>query len=92
MHDQGLGPEAYLAIYQYSADGLLFTAPDGRVFAANPAACAILHRSEEEICSLGRQGMTDPDDERWAPLVAERQLTGQTRGVARMSRDRGPVS
>ncbi|HUO74894.1 MAG TPA: PAS domain-containing protein [Solirubrobacteraceae bacterium] len=37
-----LSSAAYRAIYQHSPDGVLFTAPDGRVFAANPAACALL--------------------------------------------------
>jgi len=86
MIDERLSPEAYRAIYEYSADAVLFTAPDGRIFAANPAACALLRRTEDEICALGRQGMTDPEDERWGPLVAERQRTGRARGIARLSR------
>jgi len=86
MRGRRLGPEAYRAIYDYSADGVLFTAPDGRVLAANPAACAMLRRSEEEICALGRQGMVDPGDERWGLLVAQRASTGRIRGTARMQR------
>ena len=78
------GPEAYQAMYENSPDGVLFTVPDGRVLAANPAACQILRRSEAEICSLGRQGLADPTDERWAPMVEERERTGHIRGVARM--------
>lgn len=78
------GPEAYQAMYEYSPDGVLFTVPDGRVLAANPAACQILRRSEAEICSLGRQGLADPTDERWAPMVEERERKGRIRGVARM--------
>ena len=37
-----LGPKAYRALYENSPDGVLFTVPDGRVLAANPAACRIL--------------------------------------------------
>ena len=55
-----LGPEAYRAMYENSPDGVLFTVPDGRVLAANPAACQILKRTEAEICSLGRQGPGRP--------------------------------
>ncbi len=84
-----LGPEAYRAMYENSPDGVLFTVPDGRVLAANPAACQILRRSEAEICSLGRQGLVDPTDERWAPLVDERERTGRVHGVARMIRGDG---
>ena len=84
-----LGPEAYRALYENSPDGVLFSVPDGRVLAANPAACHILGRSQAEICALGRQGMADVTDERWGPLLAERERTGHTRGVARMIRGDG---
>ena len=79
-----LGPAAYRALYENSPDGVLFTAPDGRVLAANPAACQILGRTEAEICSLGRQGLADVTDERWSGILAERTRAGHARGVARM--------
>jgi len=82
--DSELGPEGYRVLYEHTPDGVLFTSPDGRVIAANPAACEILGRSEQEICKLGRQGLMDPDDDRWQPLLAERTRTGRVRGVARM--------
>ncbi len=86
---EALGPSAYRALYENSPDGVLFTVPDGTVLAANPAACQILGRTEAEICSLGRQGLADPTDERWAQLVAERARAGHGRGVARMIRADG---
>jgi PAS domain S-box-containing protein len=79
-----LGPAAYQALYEHSPDGVLFTVPDGRVLAANPAACQILGRTEAEICSLGRQGLADLSDERWPGMLAERRRAGHARGVARM--------
>ncbi len=88
---QRLGPEAYRAMYDNSPEGVLFTAPDGRVLAANSAACRILGRTEAEICALGRQGMSDHSDDRWGPLLAERQRTGRVHGVARMIRGDGVV-
>ncbi len=84
-----LGPEAYRAMYDFSPDGVMFTAPDGRILAANPAACEILRRSEAEIRGLGRQGMADPTDSRWGPLLEERERTGAACGVARMLRGDG---
>lgn len=81
-----LGPEDYRAMYDHSPNGVLFSSPDGRVFAANPAACQILGRSEEEICRLGRQRLMDHDDARWGTLLAERARTGRVRGIARMIR------
>lgn len=87
--DSHLGPEDYRALYDYSPDGVLFTSPDGRILAANPAACDILDRSEQEICRLGRQRLMDHDDTRWEALLAERARTGRVRGVARMVRRDG---
>src|SRR6476659_1854781 len=83
---RSLGHEAYLAIFEYSLDGVLFTVPDGQVLAANPAACQLLGRSEEEICAVGRHGLADPTDPRWVTGVAERARTGRTRMQARMLR------
>jgi diguanylate cyclase (GGDEF)-like protein/PAS domain S-box-containing protein len=87
--DAHLGPEDYRAMYDYSPDGVLFTSPDGRILAANPAACEILGRSEQEICRLGRQGLMDHEDARWGTLLAERARTGRVRGVAGMVRGDG---
>jgi PAS domain S-box-containing protein len=84
-----LGPAAYRALYENSPDGVLFTVPDGRVLAANPAACQILGRTEAEICSLGRQGLADLTDERWPRILAKRTRAGHARGVARMIRADG---
>lgn len=86
---RSLGTEAYLAIFEYSLDGVLFTVPDGRVLAANPAACQLLGRSEEDICAIGRQGLADPADPRWVTGLAERARTGRTRMQARMLRGDG---
>ena len=83
------GPAAYRALYENNPDGVLFTVPDGRVLAANPAACQILGRTEAEICSLGRQGLADLTDERWPRILAERTRAGHARGVARMVRADG---
>ena len=63
--------------------------PDGRVLAANPAACRILLRTEAEICALGRQRLADPTDPRWQTMLVERDRTGEVRGVARMIRGDG---
>ncbi len=84
-----LGPEAYRALYEFGPDGVLFTSPDGRVLAANPAACRLLGMTEAEICARGRQGLADASDERWGDVVAERERTGHAHGVARMVRGDG---
>lgn len=66
-------------IFQNSIDAVFLTAPDGRILAANPAACRMLGRSEEEICRIGRSGVLDVSDPRLPLALAERERTGQLR-------------
>jgi PAS domain S-box-containing protein len=74
--------EAYRALFENSLDAVFFTAPDGQVFAANPAACAMFGCTEAELCALGREGVFDPADrERAAVAVAGRATAGQIRTV-----------
>jgi diguanylate cyclase (GGDEF)-like protein/PAS domain S-box-containing protein len=86
-----LGPEDYRALYENSSNAILCTVGDGRVLAANPAACTIFRLTEAEICALGRQGLADPSDDRWRSLLVERQRTGSVHGVARMIRGDGAL-
>lgn len=86
-----LGPEEYEAIYHHSIDGVMFTVPDGRILAANRAACEILGLSEAEICSRGRGGLLMPDDPATTDAVAERARTGRVRAEVPMRRGSGEV-
>jgi PAS domain S-box-containing protein len=67
------------SIWDHSLDAILLTAPDGRIFAANPAACCLFDRTEAEICQLGRSGLLDLSDPNLAVALAERARMGQTR-------------
>ena len=87
-----LGAEDFEAIYRHSPDAILFTAPDGRVLAANPAACEILGLTEAEICRRGRAGLLLGDDPATVAAVEERAArTGRVRAevlhAARQRRD-----
>jgi PAS domain S-box-containing protein len=74
--------EGYRALFENSLDAVFFTAPDGQVFAANPAACAMFGYTEQELCALGREGVFDPADrERTAAAVATRAAAGQIQTV-----------
>ena len=78
----GSDSESYRALFENSLDAVFFTAPDGRVFTANPAACAMFGFTEKELCALGREGISDPADrERAAAAVARRAAAGQIRTV-----------
>jgi PAS domain S-box-containing protein len=85
-----IGLAEYEAIFQQSVDGVLFTAPDGRILAANPAACEILRRSEAEICRVGRAGIL-VDDPSTHAAVAQRAVSGSARAELPMRRGDGEV-
>ena len=67
-------------------DGMMFTAPDGTILDANPAACRMFERSREELVAAGRAGLMDNSDPQMAVLLAERQRTGRAHGELRAIR------
>jgi len=86
---RALGADAFREVFEHSIDGVLFAVPDGRILAANPAACAMLQRSEDEICGLGRQGLADAGDPRWEGAARERERIGHVRAELRFRRGDG---
>jgi PAS domain S-box-containing protein len=81
----------YRSLFEHSLDAILLTAPDGAVLAANPAACQMFGCSAEELCRLGRHGLTDPRDPRVPAAVAERARTGKFRGELTQRRPDGTL-
>ena len=86
-----LSAAEYEAIFEHSMDGVLFTAPDGRVFAANPAACDILQLSEAAICELGRSGLVVGSDPRSVAAVEQRKKALHVRAEVPMRRGTGEI-
>lgn len=84
-----LSLEDYEAIYRFSLDGVMLTVPDGRILAANPAACQMLRLEEDEIIRLGRQGLADPNDDRWDLALASRAPHGHSRAELSFRRGDG---
>jgi PAS domain S-box-containing protein len=81
----------YHSIFNHSFDGILLTTPDGRILAANPAACRMFERSEEEMCNMGRTGIMNPDDPRLAPAIQHREVTGEFAGELTGLRSDGTI-
>jgi PAS domain S-box-containing protein len=79
------------ALFENSLASVLLTAPEGRVFKANPAACRLLGASEREICERGRVGLVDESDPRVAVLLRARALTGEATGEITMRRADGTL-
>ncbi|MEO6454504.1 MAG: PAS domain S-box protein [Ginsengibacter sp.] len=72
--------EKYRAFFENSMDGILLTVTDGKILAANPAACEMFRMTEEEICKAGRFGLADNSDSRVMSLIHEHQTTGSAKG------------
>lgn len=79
----------YRMLFEHNLDGVLLTEPNGRILAANPAACALLGCTEEELRRLGREGVVDTADPRLAALLRERAEKGEARGELRFRRADG---
>ena len=79
----------YRALFENSIDGVLLTAPDGRIFAANPEACRMLGRTEEEMSHAGRKGVVDSADPRLPSMLEERARTSRFRIELNMVRKDG---
>jgi len=81
--------ERYRSLFENSIDGILLTAPDGTILAANPAACRMFQRTEEEICQAGRSGLVDVSDPRLAVALEERARSGEYTSVLFLRRKDG---
>jgi PAS domain S-box-containing protein len=71
--------QRYHTLFQHSQEAILLTRPDGGILAANPAACQMFGRTEEDLRRLGRQGVVDPSDNRLAAALAAREAQGYAR-------------
>jgi PAS domain S-box-containing protein len=83
--------ERFHSIFDNSLDGILFTAPDGTIFSANPAACQLLGRSERELREGGRDLVMDATDPRLPEALEERARTGRFRGELNFRHKGGAV-
>ncbi|GAB4399666.1 MAG: hypothetical protein OHK003_24280 [Anaerolineales bacterium] len=72
--------EFYRLLYEHSIDAILLTAPDGRILAANSAACVMFGRSENEMKEIGHAGVVDTSDLRLAEIVKQREASGHAKG------------
>lgn len=81
----------YRMAFENSFDGFMLTSPDGAVHAANPSACRIFGRTEQEICQAGRTGLIDSSDPRLQILIEERARTGKAHGELSAKRTDGTL-
>jgi PAS domain S-box-containing protein len=81
----------YQAIFENSLDGILLTVPDGRILAANPAACRIFQMTEEELRSTGRSGVVITHHSSLNAALEARERTGKVKAEIMMRRKDGSI-
>ncbi len=81
--------EKFRLLYSMSNDAILLTSPDGSILAANPAACKMFDRTEEEFREIGREGLVDQDDPAVSEAIKERETKGIFSGVLTMLKKDG---
>ena len=81
----------YRLLWEHGMDAMMFTAPDGRVLDANPAACRMFQRTRDEVIAGGRAGLMDTSDPRLPALLARREDTGRACGELNARRKDGTL-
>ncbi|HME44163.1 MAG TPA: PAS domain S-box protein [Syntrophorhabdales bacterium] len=74
--------ERYRTLFEKSLDAVLFADPSGKgtILSANPAACRMFGRTEQEMIGLSRNDMFAPHQPELANLLGERERIGRYTG------------
>jgi PAS domain S-box-containing protein len=81
--------ERFRLLFDNSMDAVLLTQPDGSINKANPAACKIFGKSEEQIIREGRNGIVDLTDPRLEIALKQRAINGSFLGELTGIRNNG---
>jgi PAS domain S-box-containing protein/putative nucleotidyltransferase with HDIG domain len=85
----GTHNDVYRTFFMNSMEAMLLGTLEGKILAANPAACDIFRRTEAEIRKIGRDGLFDKDYLPLKKLIAEGDKTGRVRGELLFKRSDG---
>jgi PAS domain S-box-containing protein len=93
MLGNGLGDERdssrARALFEHSLEAMIVGRADGRILAANPAACAMFGYSAPEIVAGGTALLIDPLENRFEALMAATVRAGRCRGMLNFKRRDG---
>ncbi|MFA7003031.1 MAG: PAS domain S-box protein, partial [Verrucomicrobiia bacterium] len=81
--------DRYRSLFATSMDAVLLGTADGRIIAANKTACQMFGLTEEELISVGRNGIVDVSDSRLQAASEERNRTGRFHGEMTFIRSDG---
>jgi PAS domain S-box-containing protein len=83
--------ERFRLLFEKSNDAIFITIPDGSIISANPEACRMFGRTEEEFYQGGRSMIIDPSDDRFGAAFESRARTGDFNGELNFIRKNGEV-
>ena len=69
----------FRSFFENSMDGFLLSEPNGKIFAANPAACALFQMSEEEICKMPPGGIFAFAEPKLIEVLSTRDQLGRAK-------------
>ncbi len=74
--------QRYRTLFEKSLDAVILTDPSGKgtILSANPAACRMFGRTEQEMIGLSRDDMFAPHQPELASLLRERERIGRYTG------------
>jgi hypothetical protein len=84
-----LNEDRFRFLFENSIDAILLSSPEGKIEAANPAACDMFGRTEADICRLGREALVDSRDPRLPAYLEERTRVGRVRSEINLKRQDG---
>ena len=79
----------YRALFENSLDAIFLTIPDGRILAANKAACEMTGMTESEIIASGRDKVVDKNDPSLSDALNQRALKKNFRGELNLKQKDG---
>ncbi len=83
--------QRFKSIFENSLDGIFLSSQDGEILHANPAACVMLDRTEDDILASGRASFVDQADPRYPKSLKTRKLTGKFRGEVNFKSKDGSI-
>ena len=83
--------EKYRSFFENSMDGILMSTPEGKLLAANPAACEIFRATEEELCQMNRSDLVMLTENQVGLNLDEFKKTGKFRGEINFRRKDGTI-
>lgn len=74
------GKKLYRQIFEKNLDPLFLSDIEGNIYHANPAACQLFERTEEELSNLGSSSIVDTTDKNYKIGFTEFNKKGYSRG------------